>query len=346
MTFTLIQAWRAALCVGVVLAHIKIYLLRSGDPSLFAYLPDILGGIPCAFFAVSGYFMATLVDRDTKNFLVLRLLRVYPMYILAILLAYALRALTATPLDYDDLPEVLSLLPFGGRKSYKLGIEWTLIYEIFFYFICTIFCRPSLSRKFPAFLMIWLSAVLLASALHPILNHLPNMAAIGLSGWNYGFIAGALAYYFLKSYHDPQTQAWAKYALLATVCTFSALHPKPVSVIIMLGMLACFALIALVMLESKIQAPTLLTNLGDYSYSLYLIHASIIILVFDRWKAFTGESPGFIAGMVSLVLCLSGFWYLGQLDVSIHKRLKFAVQKKLSPQKSSGTADPIVQPAQ
>ncbi len=346
MTYTLIQAWRALLCIGVMLAHIKIYLLREGTAPLFNYLPDILGGIPCAFFSVSGYFMATLVDRNTKNFLLMRLVRVYPMYIIAIVLAYGIRALTTMPLDFDDLPAVISLLPFGGRKSYKLGIEWTLIYEIFFYFVCTVFCRPSLSRRFPAFLMVWLSAVLLASAINPVLYHLPNLATIWLSGWNYSFIAGALVYYFLKNYDDPQVQTWAKYVLLATVCTFSALQPTPVSVIIMLGLLACLALVAMVMLEPKIQAPKLLTHLGDYSYSLYLIHATIIILVLNRWPDITGTPPGLIAGLVSMVLCLCAFWFLGQFDVSIHKRLKGYLQNKLNPRKPPSPTAELVQTAQ
>ena len=345
MTYTLIQAWRAVLCVGVVLAHIKIYLLHDGTPSLFAHVPDLFGGIPCAFFAVSGFFMATLVDRETRNFLALRLVRIYPMYILAILLAYVLRSCTSIPLNYDDLPAVLSLLPFAGRKSYKLGIEWTLVFEMFYYLVCAVFCRPGLSRRFPAFLMVWLAAVLLAAALHPALTHLPTLATIWISGWNFSFIAGALAYYLLKHYHDPQAQAWAAYVLLASVGTFSALQPTPVAVILMLGTLACLGLVALVLLEAKIRAPKLFTELGDYSYALYLIHPSLIILVLNRWQEFTGDPPGLIAGLVSLVLCLCAFWYLGQLDVSLHKRLKFTLQKALRPQPSPGTADSVIQPA-
>ena len=135
MTYTLIQALRGVLCLGVVLMHIKIYLTRLGDPSFFSYMPDIFGGIPCGFFAISGYFMAFLVDRNSSNFLIQRLLRVYPMYFIVVALAFVLRAFTSSPLNFDDIFKVLSLLPFGMGKSYKLGIEWTLVYEIWYYFM-------------------------------------------------------------------------------------------------------------------------------------------------------------------------------------------------------------------
>lgn len=322
MTYTLIQAWRAALCVGVVLAHIKIYLMRGGDASLFAYVPDIFGGIPCAFFAVSGYFMATLVDRNTTNFLPQRLMRVYPMYLLVIALAFALRVYTSRPLHLDDLHLALTLLPLGPHVDYKLGIEWTLVYEIFYYLVCWAFCRSALYRRFPAFLVMWMLAVIVKNFVAPAAPSLPTLLTIWFSGWNYCFIGGALLYYALQRYQEPATQAWAQALVFATLCIVSHTFILRQGVFYLLGLAACAVMAGLIQLESRMRSPKLLAQLGDYSYALYLIHTNIILVVFDRWAFLTADKPGVVAGLVALVLCLAGFWFLGQLDVAIHRRTR------------------------
>lgn len=331
MTYTLIQALRAVLCLGVVLMHIKIYLTRWGDPGIFDIFPYILGGIPCGFFAVSGYFMAMLVDRETPLFLPQRLIRIYPTYFIVVVLAVLMRSITTLPLNLDDLPQVLSLLPFGMGKSYKLGIEWTLVYEIWYYFICAFFCRPGWSKRFPAFLLFWLFAGILKDVLSfsPPLP-VPNMLTVWLSIWGYSFIMGALTFYFLQRIHEPLTMAWALQVTFASAIAVSVLYMRSYAVLYLLGYLSCLILIGLIRLESRIRSPKVLALMGDYSYTLYLIHSNIIITVLDRFTAITGQPPGTMAGLMALVLCLGSFWYLGQLDVAIHKRLKGVVARTLS----------------
>lgn len=330
MTYTLIQALRGLLCVGVVFIHIKIYLARLGDPSLFAYVPNILGGIPCGFFVVSGYFMAFLVDRNAPNFLLQRLVRVYPMYFIVVGLAFILRAFTHSPLNFDDMPQVLSLLPFGMGKSYKLGIEWTLVYEIWYYFICAFFCRPGWNKRFPAFLLAWLFVQVMVDTLaftppKPV----PNVLQVWFAIWNYSFIMGALTFYYLQRRQEPETMSWAGHVLFASICAISALYMKSYSVLYFLALVSCVLVDWLIRLESRVRAPKLMAQLGDYSYALYLVHSNVIILVLDRWTAITGEKPGLIAGLMALVLCMGSFWYLGQVDVYVHKRCKAWVGRNM-----------------
>ncbi|GFK92397.1 hypothetical protein NNJEOMEG_00222 [Fundidesulfovibrio magnetotacticus] len=332
MTYTLIQALRGVLCICVVLIHIKIYLTKQGgDLSLFWHIPDLFGGIPCGFFAISGYFMAFLVDRNSPHFLVHRLLRVYPMYFIAVGIAYVLRFCTSSHLDTDDLFYVLSLLPFGMGKSYKLGIEWTLVYEIWYYFICAVFCNQRLKSYFPSFLITWLFGVMITDIyFFRIPQPVPNIFTVWFAIWNYSFIMGALTYYYLQRKYEPDTMAWAAIVALGSTATFSYLHGRAYSVLYWLGILACLLIDWLIRLESRIRAPKFLAQLGDYSYTLYLIHSNIIILVFYSWKSTTGTPPGTIAGLMAFVLCMGGFWYLGQVDVRLHKYLKFHVNKALA----------------
>jgi len=332
MTYTLIQALRGLLCICVVLIHIKIYLTRQGgDLSLFWHIPDLFGGIPCGFFAISGYFMAFLVDRDSPNFLVNRLIRVYPMYFIAVAIAYVLRYFTSSPLDFDDLFAVLSLLPFGMGKSYKLGIEWTLVYEIWYYFICAVFCGPRLKRYFPGFLIAWLFGVVFTDIYaFQIPQPVPNLRTVWFAIWNYSFIMGALTYYYLQRKAEPATMIWAGYVALASTAAFSFLHGRAYSILYWLGILSCLLIDWLIRLESRFRAPRFLATLGDYSYTLYLIHSNIILFVFFWWKQTTHTPPGTISGLMAFVLCLGAFWFLGQVDVKLHKRLKSWVNRNLA----------------
>ncbi len=332
MTYTHIQALRGLLCIGVAVIHVKIYLLRQGEPSFFIHVPDILGGIPCAFFAVSGYFMAFLVDRNSPNFLVQRLVRVYPMYVIVIALSFLLRLFTDNQMRLDDLPQVLSLLPLGTGHNYKLGIEWTLLYEIWYYFLCAIFCRKGWTRYFPAFLLAWLFACIFMNTVSfyppPML---PNVLNIWFSVWNVSFILGALVYYFMQRSSEATTYMWTGYVLLGMAAVSCALIAKMYTVLYVLSGVAVALLWGLIKLEKYCSSPKLLVQYGDYSYTLYLLHTNVILVTFDRWSAFTGTKPGPITGLIALVLCIGGAWFLGQVDVNVHARLRKWVSAKLKP---------------
>jgi peptidoglycan/LPS O-acetylase OafA/YrhL len=88
------------------------------------------------FFLVSGYIVTYALQRDSaKEFLFKRIFRIYPLYIVAVLL----EKLKLYFMGYGA-PELTSLIPqflligdlFG--TSYTLGsVEWTLRVEVFFY---------------------------------------------------------------------------------------------------------------------------------------------------------------------------------------------------------------------
>jgi exopolysaccharide production protein ExoZ len=45
-----------------------------------------------------------------------------------------------------------------------LGIEWSLVYEIFFYFVCSAFAFGQMRRLFPAFLAAWGIAIIVGQS--------------------------------------------------------------------------------------------------------------------------------------------------------------------------------------
>jgi peptidoglycan/LPS O-acetylase OafA/YrhL len=322
MRYTHIQGLRGILCFLVAVIHVKIWLLRGGDPSWFALVPDALGAIPTAFFVISGFFMATLIDANSKHFIVMRLLRVYPMYFGAILVWIGLQLLMHRTIILDGLPRVLSLLPFGSGDGYKLGIEWTLVYEIWYYFVCALFANRIFSPYFKHFLFGWLLFVLAfnVSTAFPSPTF-PSMITVWPSLWNVSFIAGGLLYHFTKE----KNWGISKIVLVvscALCLTCYEFHSMEHGFLILQAMEACLLVFLAIKLESWCASPKWLSTLGDYSYSLYLIHTTIILATFSVWSATYRVKPGPLAGVVSLIMVLGVATLLGRTDVFVYGYLR------------------------
>lgn len=331
MTLTLIQAMRGLCSLCVAIVHVKIFFTRYGDPGFFEAVPDWLGAIPTMFFAISGYFMAMLLARKDRYFLYNRLIRIYPTYFTMIAIAFILRAFSMKPLRLTDLPLVMTLFPFGSGLDYKLGIEWTLIYEMVYYFICAYYCRPQLLHIFPRMCLAWYLATLVAACIVPV-SPMANILTFCASPWNLSFIAGVLVYFLLASPRKIVPWIWAVVLVAATYTTFKISPFLANKGIVFFGGLAGLILIGLVLLESLVRAPWFLVRLGDFSYVFYLIHVSIILTVIEIWMRLTGTKPNPVTGIVAVGLCLLLSWPLGRLDLTLHKYCKSWMKRMLDAQ--------------
>ena len=101
------------------------------------------------------------LNSDTNRFFLKRALRIYPPFLAATFSVCLFYLLVKGHCPSTKLYLALSLLPLG-KQSYSLGVEWSLIYEIFFYVICSVFAFNYLKRFFLYFLIAWLSAVYIA----------------------------------------------------------------------------------------------------------------------------------------------------------------------------------------
>lgn len=104
------------------------------NTSIFNRVPLIFVQGAFWFFEISGFIMAYLTDRNlNKNFLLQRVVRIYPPYFLAIATSIVLSAvfLGDYTVSWWDLVRALTLLPLG-QIQYVLPVEWSLTYEIFF----------------------------------------------------------------------------------------------------------------------------------------------------------------------------------------------------------------------
>jgi len=280
--FYSLQVIRGLAAVSVLLFHVERYTKSLGGEtvSIFNYVPFVFGQGAFWFFEISGFIMAYLIDRRTnRNFLLQRVIRIYPPYFLAVITAIVLQVMLLGFYSVSrlDLAKALTLLPMG-QITYILRVEWSLTYEIF------------------------------------------------LSQFNLYFIMGGFVYYINK-----RKKVKNKYVnfIIMTVSLMSYIllfyfrtHPF-LSSDTLLGLLmsTAFAVFIYSFLQLETSQTNILVKFGDYSYGIYLIHVTTIIVSLELWKQFMGEI-GTLAGFFAFGVSLTFGWLFGNLDVTLHRWIK------------------------
>jgi len=109
--------------------------------------------------------MAMLMMRsDAPTFLMHRVVRIYPIYYIVVALVFL--ASLASPIKPPFDWRALSLFPYGG-KTYPLGVEWTLVFEIAFYVFVALLIWFRKTGSAVSFLVGWLALILLNNILRP-----------------------------------------------------------------------------------------------------------------------------------------------------------------------------------
>jgi len=229
------------------------------------------------FFVLSGYLIARMWLGDPplsyRRFAWRRTLRIYPAFLLAFAasLAFAWSSGTWAPPDW---PRVIANLVFlnGAPGSHVTAfnvVTWSLFYEMTFYL------------AFPMLLMTMRSrlAVAIAGFAAPIAAVLFGADALVLC-WSLLFAGVAVAYAGEAWPRVPAAVAIATYLAVTTLAAFDALPPT--------AAIAAFALAAAVVLSlcvrgsnavARIFEAAPLRALGRVSYSFYLVHWMIVVLV-------------------------------------------------------------------
>lgn len=207
------------------------------------------------FFVISGVIMATIMgDERAAPFLARRAIRILPTYYAATLFLLVVEPGVTSfgrPLD--------SLLLLPGNHLY-IEQAWTLFYEFIFYFCCAAFL--AFGRR--AWLLLPLSLLIGWAVGDPKLfdgwlafEFVAGIAIVQLPR-RYGLaamVAGAALFFVM-----PETHRVLQFGIPAALLVFGALASE-----------RSFA--------SRFWNP--LVYLGDASYSLYLVHWVILILLRD-----------------------------------------------------------------
>jgi len=283
--FINIQALRAIAAILIMSIHLCAQPFFSKVPFqslFFQILQHGLIGVDI-FFIISGFIMAYTTKKtwgDKTNFFLARVIRIYPLYWICTILWTLKHPLYSKIYmgHFSQLPYYvgsLLLLPVLNSKGELYPIlqpGWTLVYEMFFYFLftCLMFGpRQHITLKMGLILgMAYLSHWIIPPqfSLHPFLAH-PIY---------FEFVMGCfLARLFeLKKLNSPLLIGLTLLSILVMGC-YPWLHESHENFrFIYYGIPAFTIVFAGLYLEAKnIVFPPLFKLLGDSSYSLYLTHS-------------------------------------------------------------------------
>jgi peptidoglycan/LPS O-acetylase OafA/YrhL len=335
-TIKSIQILRAIAALSVVYVHCT----TAGDykfPSVGSFGVDI-------FFIISGFIIAYMVSINTEDFFIKRIIRVWPLYILATV------AMTLTVVLFPDLVRSTTVSLSGFVKSVLfipgpenrgfpiLGQGWTLNFEMFFYVsmaLCVAFVK---NKKYIAIICAGILSVFI------LVLHIINSSNYILNKYKNGlfpeFIFGILLFYIYCFYRNRTHRAKsnARVIVLTTVSIISYTYmvfSENTDFHIMgnrnvnWGIPALTLVTAIVLLEDDIKENRLVTfliRLGEASYAMYLFHYHIVTffsrLVFPK---IFGKSSG--NSMVELIKIILGIGFTIILSIPIYELIDKRIQK-------------------
>jgi len=339
-----IQLCRAVAALAVVYTHCAgegqggFHLRNTG-----AWGVDI-------FFVISGFIIAYIVTRDTRRFMIKRICRLVPLYVIATLTVIAVTLLfpslvQSTTVSVPRAVQSLLFIPYPEPLKNDqpiLGQGWTLRFELLFYLMMAV-CIPFVRNKARlglacgALLLVFLIALGVTDPPVFILQYYRRQAVLP------EFVYGILLYYAYAyaRFHEQKVVArlpwlFAALALASLACllahdlaglTFAT--PRYVQV----GIPALVFVAALLGLESRLARDTPLIRfgllLGDASYGMYLFHYHIIALLSRVVFRHLGLGDGSFG--VELVKVLAAFAAVIAGGVCVYILLDRPIQARLRP---------------
>ena len=281
---------------AVVMYHILFRPTVGGelDPRLFGWVQGVARygyvGVDL-FFLISGFvILMTASRRSPRGFLVHRALRLYPSFWLAMALTIiAVDLMDGRPGAAIDMRTVLAnitMVPGRLGAPYIDGVYWTLGVEIKFYVFVFVLMLAGLVRRAELVADLWLVAIAVTSlgyggALLRSLSLAPHGAF---------FAGGALLYLVSTSGWTPRRAvgviAAAVMGQASAVQAMSGFIPDIGSadtLIVRSLAVACFIAVALAATWPRtLRHPNRWAALGALTYPLYLVHARIGRLIFER----------------------------------------------------------------
>lgn len=330
-----LQVLRIVAAAAIVVLHVgsisRVYFRTC--PELLEFVnPHFLGKGVTLFFCISGFvIMHSLQTASPQRFLAARLLRIYPAFWMALAVALALRcACGAMEFQFDArLLRCLSLLPIAGFDEYVLGVEWTLVYEVFFYVTAALLALIG----GPRFLLFagsaWLVACLVRVLYWPnrSLDPCPGFREIWFSGQNIPMLLGLLLYQFRDCGRHLRPFAPA----LIGVCLmfpFTGIVIGPKNFLIdSVG----FALVVWFAATSRSNnADSILVRCGDCSYGVYLVHTTVIAVAYHLALSRMSPPPHAFIYFVGLLALYVGLLF-GAAEMKLYRWLTARLLAKRAP---------------
>lgn len=314
MRYRSLDAWRGLAALAVVACHASGGFGRNPQFSDFNPVFGTLWGVGRhgylgvhIFFAISGYCIAAslascLQRRESAlGFLRDRALRIYPVYWAALVFFLVLGVATAPLIGaspYSVLPKSMDSLllnttllqPLFGN-SYLLGVTWSLAYEVAFYVVSA----AGMLLIALGIGSVW--AVAGGAALAFVGLLLPD-AFFPLNLWP-EFFSGMLVFcaaYSAERKNKVRARTCAA-LLLTLIVTGVAVLPPPQRLWFVVAASTAVLLLVLFPFDERLSSSRWLTPLatvGVFSYTLYLVHFSIVNKIMNFSKRFIATDSAWL----------------------------------------------------
>ena len=291
----LIQAFRGLAALLVLLFHVSELSQQKLQQSFLWNIFDFGSAGVDFFFVLSGFIIFFIHRKDMghkeklKQFILKRFIRIYPLYWIVTLTLLPIYFMIPTfGFGYERNPTVIikSLLLYPQDNFPILVVGWTLSYEIFFYlmFSLTMFLPLKLARKIIFGWLIGTVILFMATLVTQFDFKEYFWIWFIFNSRNLEFILGCLAGYWISK-HSVKQKAFLLFTgsflfiWFGLLKTYNVINLDPV---IAYGITSTLIIIGAVSLELKksLNVPSFLCNLGDASYSIYLIHYPCLSILF------------------------------------------------------------------
>nr|WP_314525795.1 acyltransferase [uncultured Pseudomonas sp.] len=256
------------------------------------------------FFITSGYIITHVLQKE--NFLefgIKRVFRIYPLYILAVILELAINSYNGVELPPMSVivPRLL-LLGDVFHTPYALGgVEWTLRVEVMFYVFMGLLRFTGALNFTRVIPLLYLGIAFFLYSVHPF----PRFA-----GWTDGYLGiygpylfmGSIIYLYEKKLSSFYVSAISIVCMMAIFLVYTA-EIKAVLKETNHGVVALFIFLGAWFYRGRFVSGALVRTLSEMTYAIYLLH---LIL----WKHLAGigaaYGPSFInADLQALVMLLA-----------------------------------------
>lgn len=273
------------------------------------------------FFVLSGFIIYYIHNGDKPDFkhwsvyIRKRVIRIYAPYLLisvVLLLAYQFTAIQNRDVSQISVLSSLFLLPSNGSPA--LSVAWTLIHEVIFYIVFSLYY---LSRR--VFWIALLSWCILAIGIELSDMQVQRVWTYFVSLHNLEFVLGVVVAWLVVK--RPELTGKFRLAFLPAIfmlTLFSVLFVNGIDenekgleiVVLALGFFLLVAWICYHDLYSKPVYPRFAIFLGAASYSIYLIH-NPLISVLNRVYPLSGLGADaiFVAVVFSCIVAGAAYYY-------------------------------------
>ncbi|GAB3373768.1 acyltransferase family protein [Azotobacter armeniacus] len=327
-----IQALRAFAAWLVVFHHFMQVFFDFKADTLTGHLLSTRGQVGVdIFFVISGfviYLASAGKPIASKRFMLDRLIRIVPAYWIFTLLTAAIiyfdaRVMPVYAVDPIALLKSLLFIPAqnpGGFGFYPiLPVGWTLNFEMMFYTLFALSLFAGQRHR------VWVTALLVVT-LGGWLAHQPFVSSFYTNSVIYEFLLGiGLAVIYRRGWLPALSgRVLLAPALIAAGATamilrFDDQHPYR---LLTWGVPSAVLVAALISMERLFSGNQLLKNLGDWSYSVYLLHVIVLWCGAYLLNQRLDLDPYLTLALCVPVIALGSWLSFTYIEMGLSRRLK------------------------